>query len=279
MNFPKVCTALLIIAMVLTLLASCDFGSSDAKEEKEQFREPTQININIGSDVTLPEGFDKENATFADMVKMKPTKDGFAFAGWYSDKEFTDYINPGDITAAQYSKGELYPKWINVDPITYTVRTNEATITDSGRANQAMDIVYLNELNSTDLQRAGYTKYIITVSYDVCEVNDGYQYIFLYQDKNCVQPEDDDSSLADMLWGDSLDAILGTDNSNDPSLLYTYKGEHGAKKDTSWGNYYFSAQIDIESIIDNLYIRYGASGKDEDTWRCNNVKVTITPIQ
>ena len=276
----KLCAVfLLTLSMLLSLLA-CNSGSNaNTTPEETTPPEPPQININIGPDVQLP-SYDNENLKFAEAVNLKPTRAGFVFAGWYSDEALTDYIIPNFITYSQYSKGTLYPKWIKVDPVSYSVRTETATVTDSGRSKQKMDVVYLNELNMTDLKRAGYTKLQVTVSYDVREENDGYQYVFLYQDENCAQPKNEENSLADMLWGDSLDKILGNKDPGDPTLLYSYKGEHGpGKKDTTWGTQKFTVTLSVEDIIDNLYIRYGASGKDEDDWLCKNIIVTITPIQ
>lgn len=280
MKISKICVVfLLTLSMLLSLLACGTNSDTNTTPETTTPQEPPQININIGSDVTLPSP-DNESLKFADAVKLKPTREGFVFAGWYSDEALTDYIIPEHITYTQYTKGTLYPKWIKVDPVSYNVRTETATITDSGRSKQKMDIVYLNEFNMTDLKRAGYTKLQITVSYDACEVDDGYQYVFLYQDENCAQPKDEENSLADMIWGDSLDEILGNKDPGDPTLLYTHKGEHGSgKKDTSWGTHTFTVPVSVENIIDNLYIRYGASGKDEDNWKCKNIIVTVTPIQ
>lgn len=280
MKTLKLCAVFLLTLSALLSLLACGSGSNTNKTTEETPPpEPPQININIGSDVIL-HAPDNENLKFAEIVNLKPTREGFVFAGWYSDEALTDYIIPNHITNTQYIKGTLYPKWIKVDPISYSVRTETATITDSGRSKQKMDIVYLDELNMTDLKRAGYTKLKITVSYDVCEIDDGYQYVFLYQDENCAQPKDEENSLADILWGDSLDEILGNKDPGDPTLLYTYKGEHGSgKKDTSWGTQTFTVSLSVEDIIDNLYIRYGASGKNDDDWKCKNIIVTVTPIK
>ena len=277
LKFLAVC--LLMFSTLLSLFSCGSNSNANTSPEATTPQEPPQININVGSDVTLP-SIDKDNLKFADAVKLRPSKEGFVFAGWYSDENLTDYIIPDHITATQYSKGTLYPKWIEINPITCAVRADVATITDSGRSKQKMDIAFLDSLNITDLKRAGYTKLHITVSYDVREVNDGSQYVFLYQDKNCAQPKDEEGSLADMIWGDSLDGILGNKDPGDPTLLYTHKGEHGSgKKDSSWATQSFTLSLSIDDIIDHLYIRYGASGKDEDTWECKNIFVTVTPMQ
>lgn len=276
--FKTLAAVSLALSMLLCVVAcsSEPTAPTNNTEANTEVKEPAKIEINIKDGEQMPNV--PAGTKFSEVVKMVPTKEGYAFAGWYSDEALTDYIIPDHITDTQYSKGVLYPKWIKVDPVTYNVRADAITITDSGRANQKLDIVYLTQ-NMTDLKRAGYTKLNIVISFEVREENDGYQYLFLYQDENCVQPKDD-NSLADAIWGDSLDEILGTDDDSDPSHIWSTQFEHNSdKKDTSWGERTFTVPVDIADIKDNLYIRYGASGKDEDDWQNRNVVVTVTPVK
>ena len=118
---------------------------------------------------------------------------------------------------------------------------------------------------------AGYTSFEITFEFDVYEINDGYQYVFFYKDKNCV-----DTSSFDYFVNNT---ILGNTPS-DPSLLYGYRFEHTpGVADSSTYAHSFVAHIDIKNMKDSLYIRYGASGNGEDTWVNQNVKITVTPIK
>ena len=82
------------------------------------------------------------------------------------------------------------------------------------------------------------------------EVNDGYQYVFLYQN----------------------DYTSSTNN----QLFHTETLEHGVGyTKTSWGDqsFYFLTinLLDIED--DELFIRYGASGTWADTWKNRNIRL------
>ena len=102
-----------------------------------------------------------ENADFEDLVASKPTKEGYVFVGWYSDPEFTDRIDPKNITKDQKKNARAFAKWIVVEEKEFLVRENEATITDDGRDKQILDEVGIKEhFNIADLKLAGY-KYLM----------------------------------------------------------------------------------------------------------------------
>lgn len=154
---------------------------------------------------------------------------------------------------------------IPLDPVTLTIRTETAKITDSGRAGQKMDKVLLsNYFNVKSAYNAGYTKLHITYTFDVRELDDGYQYVFFYADTNCKG-----NNFLDKIIDEVYDP-------QDPSLLYEYRLEHGgSKKNTKWGTHTFSTTIKMSRLKDDLYIRYGASGKYDDDWENKNVVVTF----
>lgn len=162
------------------------------------------------------------------------------------------------------------PVIIEVEPITLTVRTESATITDSGRASQKLDVVNLsNYYNISALKNSGFTYLTVSLSLDVKEVDDGYQYVFLYYNSSCK---------GNSVWDKVEDFVVGSDD--DPSLLYTYKFEHGpGEKDTSWSTHSFTTTIPLDDITANLYIRYGASGKGDDNWINKNVIITVKPVK
>ena len=227
------------------------------------------INLNGG---TVDSSINVENSKFKEIIKTTPTKEGYVFAGWYADSNYSDYINPDAPSKQQVRKGEAYAKWIQVpEYMVYNVRTESATITDSGRSKQKMDIVHLsNEYNLVDLQRAGYIYFSVEVSLTVCEKDDGYQYVFLYSDTNCPTENASD-------WIN--ENIFGEDTP-DPSLIYTYKFEHvSGDVGENWKLYTFKTQINLSELVDNLYIRYGASGKNDDTWKNKEVVVKVTPVK
>ena len=284
----KTFLAILLLLTLTLSLFGCD-GTSEVASTKEATDVPTIAPEatdapvitpeTIVIDTSLPEGTNKpvEEETlspeeeFEKTVRSIPTAGGYTFAGWYSDKAYTDYIDPYRITASQYAKGTAYAKWIVPVPQQHTVRMSSVTITDSGRKNQQMDVVYINDAwTLTDLIHAGYQTLTVTVSLDVSEVNDGYQYVFLYKDTSCPATEPDGLL-------DAVDQFVNG-SPDDTALLHPHKFEHtpGAK-DTNWATETFTVQIPITKLEENLYIRYGASGSEEDDWLNKNVTVTLTP--
>ena len=285
--------ALLLCVVAIFSLISCSVvyngDLSGQTQQTQQSNGKTEININNGGSasnsesvqtitVELNGGYSdfiiEDDTTFDDLVKHKPIKDGFVFAGWYSDANLNDYIDPDLVLSEQRNKGKLYAKWITVESVTYQVRSNEVTITDSGRAKQQLDIVYLSQdYDLAELRRAGYTALNVTISLYLREVDDGYQYVFLYSDKNCAHTE---SALEKLVEG----LIVGEGTDEDPSLLCTKKYEHTPGEcDTNWAVLSFEVPISLDRLTDNLYIRYGASGKNDDHWRNKDVVVTVTPVK
>ena len=270
--------SILLVSIFLFSLVACSSDSGKEiivnYENVEKQKEPPTLNVMYGDNSVDPTITIDEKTRFIDIVNSTPTREGYEFAGWYSDSAFTDRIDPKAITKAQYSRGYAYAKWITVDTVSYNVRTDEASITDSGRENQTMDVVYLgSDFNFADLKNAGYGKVKITVKVDIAEIDDGYQYVFLYKDSNCA------SSSANSLM-DLYDKYVFGEEEDDPSLLFGQQFDHYPEgTDTSPKTYSFDAVIDVTNLKDNLYIRYGASGKGGDTWKCSNVVVTVTPVK
>ncbi len=221
--------------------------------------EPAVVNFNGG----ILSGYNAE-MTLTEVSTGIPEKEGYVFAGWYSDGRFTNYISPGSPSKEQIKIGTAYAKWIeSPETVTYTVRTEEKKVTDSGPAKNHMDAISLkNDFNIQDLKRAGYSKFKVEVTLDVCEVNDGYQYVMFYKNTECKGITLD--SLMD-------EYIFGIEN-EDPSNIYTYKMEN----DSNWKTVTFSADTYLSSIGDSLYMRYDASGKGDDDWLNKNVFVKIT---
>lgn len=274
----KICTLFILIAYVMCMV------SCSKKNEKDD----RVINIYDNSDINLESGainivtnggdlntdFIKD---FKSAVRLIPTKEGYVFAGWYSDEEFTSKINPASPSKAHISKGTAYAKWIVVETKTYNLRGDNdsiVTITDSGRENQTYDVVsFSSDYKINDLINSGYKKLKITVKLDVAEVDDGYQYIFLYSNTDCAGTNI--SSITD-----AFDKYVFGKDEADPSLIYMYKFAHGGDGAyTSWGIVSFTVTIDTDRLTDDLIVRYGASGKLGDDWRNNNLVVSITPIQ
>lgn len=200
------------------------------------------------------------------------TKNGSVFCGW---------VTPSNETVSRISdRAEDLYLTASFTPTKFStfLRSETATVTDSGRVNQKYDYVNLNKYVSLSALAAnGYTSVDITVTLDVKEVDDGYQYCFLYADGN-VGSNAYSSSLA----GFFDRYILGKEATrDDPSFLAGYRFEHGpGKKNTSWATYDLKFTVSTEDLISlgngNLYIRYGASGKFDDNWQNKNVSITFS---
>ncbi len=221
------------------------------------------VNTNGG---TLPPT-NGEEVEISEIVKTKPEKAGYIFGGWYSDKEMTQLITEStDLSEVD----EIYAKWITAEKKTYNVRSDEVTITDSGRKRQQMDAVNLPyDYDYQGLLYAGYTTLEISLTLEAREQDDGYQYVFLYRGQDCV----DTGSVVNIISG----ALFGKDDS-DPSLLCGFRFEHGGEgENKNWSSHTFSASISLKDLSEQLYIRYGASGNWGDTWNNRNVVLTVEP--
>lgn len=251
----KTITLTLVILSLILILSACN---------------KVVINTNGGS---IDSAY-ADNADFEDIVASIPEKEGYVFAGWYTDAAFTDYINPNAITEKQKDANRAFAKWITVpESCTYGVRKDETTVTDSGRANQKLDEVFIaKDYNTTDLLRAGYTSFELTVKYSACEVNDGNQFIMIYKDEKCQQPAN--SSLSGL-----FDKYIAGEDGEDPSLLYKHRFEHSGSANSEWKDYEFETTVPISAIGEKIYIRYGASGEGEDTWKNKDVILIVKPIK
>lgn len=132
-------------------------------------------------------------------------------------------------------------------------RTNEYTITDSGRFNQPYDIIGFSDfgINISECIAQGFIKMDITLNFEVAELYDGYQYVFLYQKE---------SSGSDNILLDSKDMDIGGNSVSRDYQSMTL-------------NFY---DIELVKIMNNkLFVRYGASGAGNDTWLNKNFKVTV----
>ncbi|MBP3369961.1 MAG: InlB B-repeat-containing protein [Clostridia bacterium] len=248
--------AILVLAVILLSTVSC--GGS-------------KVTVNLGGG-TIDSAY-VENADFEDMIASIPTKEGYEFAGWYSDAAFTDYIDPARITKAQEKEGRAFAKWIQVEEQVYNVRKDEISITDDGADKQTLDKVRLSEhYNLTDLKRAGYRSFKLEISFECAEKDDGYQYIHLYKSQN---RKSTDFSVSGFLG----EYVFGEDQS-DPEMIDTYKFEiDPGVVGNQWRKVVYETVIDIGSLKDDLYICGSASGNDSDTWYNRNLVVVVTPTK
>lgn len=143
-----------------------------------------------------------------------------------------------------------YTNSISVDK--QIVRSSEKTINDDGRFSNHHDPVSLSSSGYvlSDLLQKGLTQAHVVIELDVKEVDDGYQYIFLY------------------------DSSLSTANE-----LGSYQFEHGPGfKKTTYNlpdePYIFVFTVSLSSLSNSFVIRYGASGNYDDDWKNKNVRIS-----
>ena len=136
-----------------------------------------------------------------------------------------------------------------------TVRTDTKKITDSGRFHQHMDVVDFNvfDINLNTKKQEGYKTISFYIQLNVREIDDGYQYLFLFNSP-----------------------IMSNDY-----LLSSLQFEHSrGKKDGNWWvhkeNELKFEDVSIDKFKNNEFvIRYGASGDWADTWENKDLKIQL----
>lgn len=192
---------------------------------------PTFYEYGVGLDLTRISAY---------YYVISPYEPHLQFLGWYEDHSFTKPISI--ISQTKNTSIRIYAKWrYDYDNPS---RYGTYTITDSGRFNQSYDQIFTGLTNGdlyNDLDNLGIKYLSITLKINMWEVDDGYQYIFLYDGPN--------------------------ESSN---LIWSVEIEHGGSGKSSTPRVYeFEIFVPIESIrnCQYLYIRYGASGMFSDTWQ------------
>ena len=192
---------------------------------------PTFYEYGVGLDLTRISAY---------YYVISPYEPHLQFLGWYEDHSFTKPISA--ISQTKNTSIRIYAKWrYDYDNPS---RYGTYTITDSGRFNQSYDQIFTGLTNGdlyNDLDNLGIKYLSITLKINMWEVDDGYQYIFLYDGPN--------------------------ESSN---LIWSVEIEHGGSGKSSTPRVYeFEIFVPIESIrnCQYLYIRYGASGMFSDTWQ------------
>lgn len=153
------------------------------------------------------------------------------------------------------------------------IRSTVYTIDDSGRFNHnkhdVIDLTTFYSINNTDnnkyiyayktLKDAGFTKMTVKVTLTMKEVDNGYQYICIYNSE-CNGFTDEEKDAHKVC----------------PDIQYSYGG---SDKKTTYGVVTFTFDdIPIEKFAEEnmIVLRYGASGKNDDEWQNKDVYVQIT---
>ena len=157
-----------------------------------------------------------------------------------------------------YAMKEIGDYGVNVDYVVdyvtqQQIRNSDYKITDDGRMRNQYDTISFNSIfsgqyNLSDLENQGYKTIVVELSFEAYEINDGYQYVFIYED----------DTTSNYITGAKLD-IPDKYNSNDPDNYILY----------------FEAQISSLTNRNSFVVRYGASGAFSDTWVNKNLSVQV----
>lgn len=170
------------------------------------------------------------------------------FECFCSDLELKNKITK--ISSTMHGDITLYLRWSHRF-VSFTGDSGGFTVTDSGRWNQEYCRAYVAVPNlETDLEGYDYFKSVeITVSFNYTEIDEGYQYVFLYSDYT---------------------------KKNNDGYIYEFKINNGG---TSADSLYWSGTFRIPIIdYDSLhvyYILFGASGKGDDDWIVEEIDISI----
>lgn len=165
------------------------------------------------------------------------------FYGWYSDSNFTQKVT--SISKTQTGTITLYAKydyWVTSTYASYTSSVDDGNLNNqpSFSVDLLLDSIYFDEVKNTSLDTIK-----IEISFDMWEVKDGYQDLYLYSGENVV-------------WETTI--------------------EHGEnKKDTTSKHYTFTITIDLYQYynVDYMDLKFHAHGAFEDDWQFNNFEMSV----
>lgn len=164
------------------------------------------------------------------------------FYGWYTSSSFTTKVV--SISKTQSGKVYLYAKYDYFVKSTYASGTE--TITDDGVFKQTYFPVNINlkSLYYNDVKNTTLSQIKIEFSFDMWEVDDGYQDIYLYNGTTVI-------------WEDTIN--------------------RGSGKNTSAMTYSKTIYLNIEDYknFDILNLRFSAHGAFSDDWQFNNFQMSI----
>ena len=182
------------------------------------------------------------------LLTNRFTRTGYFFIGWATAK---------DAREAAYGNGEtytigtksvtLYAVWLK-NSYAITLRNdsskNSVVITDEKPYSDAIN----PELDVMELARNGYTQVLITIAFDCCEIDDGYQDV-------------------------EICTVSG-------KSLATTTVEHGSGlfASTTWGIEQCSFTISLTDLESDgaFVVKWGAHGKLDDDWKLGCTEISIT---
>ncbi len=216
------------------------FGNVDTYFENLSYRSGNG-NANLYSVITTPndDGGENYNAKYSNVELLPDRVYLLTLRGLTANET-------GNIKISVTGKG---PKSLQIEE---TIRTSKYEIDDSGRFKNPYDEINFNQLfnkNVEELKLEGYTKVAMIIEFYAYEINDGYQYFWVYNG-----------------------------NQDTSKNLYGKEFEHkpGSKDGTARKYIFNDIEFNLSDMITNrVYIRYGAAGSGEDNWVNYNLKVNI----
>ena len=209
------------------------FGEQTAWIYFEYVFAPNYYVANRGLDLSLVR---------ASLATATPYEPQFVFLGWYKTSLFDEratVISQTDIGAKT-----IYAKW-RYD-YSYTLRTEEYTVTDTDLSGQPYDTIYIG-LNDTttynNLIALGFKYITIEFNLQLWEVSDSYIDLYFYKSSTI----DDSNKLKEIKGIDYVHGSAGTSKTR-YSVVLTF---------------------DIAQLegVARIYIRYNSHGWWSDTWK------------
>ncbi|MCL2599412.1 MAG: InlB B-repeat-containing protein, partial [Firmicutes bacterium] len=216
-----------------------------------------QFNLNGGNSASIPDQTILGGGTA--VKPADPTAQYRVFAGWTKDSAGNQ---PFSFDSPISAHTMLYAQWGVNDPETgigkHTVRMPEKETNHSKQTwgeDNYYDTVYFSDfgLDKRLLQSLGYTYVQITMTINVAEKDDGYQYVNLYKTSKV-----------------------------DGEPYHQIKFEHGANyKETGYYDHTLAFRPKpIEYFDDTSFvIRYGSSGIGNNDWKHKELRVTVTFVK
>lgn len=163
------------------------------------------------------------------------------FYGWYTSSSFTTRVysisstQTGDVTI--YAK---YDYWLGTTFANYT-----QTVTDDVNAEQpSFNVSLANSIYYEQVRYTTLSKIRITIAFDMWEVDDGYQDLYLY---------------------------------NGNTQVWTTTINRGVGKNTEREHYLFTTELNLYEYkdVDFMELTFSAHGAFADTWQFDNFEMSI----
>ncbi len=252
------------------------------------------------------------NDTYKDVTisESTPGDNAYKYQNGTSRKYRFEVLDKnGDILASKdrsITTGTSVPSSGIFTQKTVIINSGETNATDGGYINNpylsmAGTSYYDNAAPKTWLSTIGATLHM-TLSMDVKEVNDGYQYIQLLFDNtsscddrsNCSDGNPGNINLSRYMAGFGHHPGAYDGNWSTYTFPVTSQGNNCGKVDNPWGNSIscklYDQKFKLDSYRDSdgkliiptsfttLVLRLNASGDNEDTWTSKNVKAYIQAV-